>query len=94
MKTLLNYFNAKHLGRNKMTQEDKVALKEFLIGAAVAIGITAVVFGIIFASGIISVGNTELKSSVEVVDTYEGCDIVRWSGNGFAEYKYFLHCPK
>jgi hypothetical protein len=33
------------------------------------------------------------KSNFEVVDTYEGCDVVRW-GNGFADYKYFLHCPK
>jgi hypothetical protein len=78
----------------KMTNEDKVALKEFLIGAAVAIGITAVALGIIFASGIISVGDTELKSSAEVVDTYKGCDIVRWNKHQFAEYKYFLYCPK
>ena len=41
-----------------MTQEDKVALKEFLSGAAVAIGITVVFVVIIFASGIVSVGNT------------------------------------
>jgi hypothetical protein len=74
-----------------MTQEDKVALKEFLIGAAVAIGITAVVLGIIFASGIV---DTKLKPSAEVVGTYKGCDIVRWTNNGLSEYKYFLYCPK
>ena len=34
-----------------------------------------------------------LKSNFEVVDTYKGCDVVRW-GNGFADYKYFLYCPK
>jgi hypothetical protein len=28
-----------------------------------------------------------------VVDTYKGCEVVRWGG-GFADYKYFLHCPK
>ena len=77
-----------------MTQEDKIALKEFLSGAAVAIGITIVFLVIIFASGIVSVGDTELKPSAEVVDTYEGCDIVRWSDNRLAEYKYFLYCPK
>ena len=33
------------------------------------------------------------KSNFEVVDTYKGCDVVRW-GNGFADYKYFLYCPK
>jgi hypothetical protein len=77
-----------------MTQEDKIALKEFLGGVAVAIGITAVVLGIIFASGIVSVGNTELKPSAEVVGTYKECDVVRWTNNGLSEYKYFLHCPK
>lgn len=75
-----------------MTQEDKEALKEFLFGASVAIGLTVVFLVIIFATGIISVRNTELKPSAEVVDTYKGCDIVRWSDNGLAEYKYFLHC--
>jgi hypothetical protein len=33
------------------------------------------------------------KSNFTVVDTYKGCDVVRW-GNGFADYKYFLHCEK
>ena len=77
-----------------MTQEDKVSLKEFLVGVVGAIGITVVFLVIIFASGIISVGDTGLKPSAEVVDTYEGCDIVRWSDNGLAEYKYFLYCVK
>ena len=33
------------------------------------------------------------KSNFEVVDTYKGCDVVRWD-NSFAEYKYFLDCKK
>jgi hypothetical protein len=33
------------------------------------------------------------KSNFEVVDTYKGCNVVRWD-NGFAEYKYFLDCKK
>jgi hypothetical protein len=33
------------------------------------------------------------KSNFEVVDTYKGCEVVRW-GNGFADYKYFLYCSK
>jgi hypothetical protein len=75
-----------------MTSEDKVALREFLTGAAVAIGITVIFVLLIFASGIVSVGDTELKPSAEVVDTYKGCDIIRWSNGQLAEYKYFLHC--
>ena len=34
------------------------------------------------------------KSNFEVVDTYKGCDVVRWTQSNFAEYKYFLHCSK
>jgi len=75
-----------------MTEEDKIALKEFLIGAATAIGITVVLLSLIFAFGIVSVGDTELKPSAEVVDTYKGCDIIRWSNSQMSEYKYFLHC--
>jgi hypothetical protein len=35
------------------------------------------------------------KSNFEVVDTYKGCDVVRWTGtHNLATYKYFLHCEK
>lgn len=34
------------------------------------------------------------KSNFEVVDTYKGCDVVRWSQYNLAEYKYFLDCRK
>lgn len=33
------------------------------------------------------------KSNFEVVDTYKGCDVVRWD-NGSAVSKYFLDCKK
>jgi hypothetical protein len=37
----------------------------------------------------------EPKSNFEVVDNYkERCDVVRWTNNQLAEYKYFLHCDK
>jgi hypothetical protein len=32
------------------------------------------------------------KSNFEVVDTYRGCSVVRWTQSNFAEYKYFLDC--
>ena len=76
-----------------MTEEDKVALKEFLFGAAVAIGITVVFLVIIFASGIITTGaEKDTPSSAKVVDTYKGCDVVRYTDGSMATYKYFLHC--
>jgi hypothetical protein len=34
------------------------------------------------------------KSNFEVVNTYQGCDVVRYAPHQAAEYKYFLHCPK
>jgi hypothetical protein len=33
------------------------------------------------------------ESNFEVVDSYKGCDVVRWSDRGVAAYRYFLHCP-
>jgi hypothetical protein len=78
-----------------MTQEDKVALREFLIGAAVAIGITIVFLSIIFASGMLSDKiDKDAPSSARVVDTYKGCDIVEWNYGPLARYQYFLHCEK
>lgn len=73
-----------------MTQEDKVALKEFLIGVASAIGIASVFLAFIFASGIVSVGDTEQR--FEVVDTYQGCDVVQYLPEYSGRYYYFLHC--
>ena len=35
----------------------------------------------------------EPDQKFEVVDTYNGrCDVVRWTNNQLAEYKYFLDC--
>jgi hypothetical protein len=34
------------------------------------------------------------KSNFEVVDTYNECDVVRWTQSNLATYKYFLDCSK
>ena len=76
-----------------MTQDDKQFLKEFLRGAGI-IGIVVGLF-ILFASLTLQSQNPPVESqSTKVIDTYKGCDIVRWTNNGLAEYKYFLYCPK
>jgi len=34
----------------------------------------------------------EPKSNFEVVDTYKGCELLRWNNHQLAEYKYLLYC--
>ena len=36
----------------------------------------------------------ESKSNFEVIDTYKGCDVVRYSPPNGANYHYFLNCQK
>ena len=72
-----------------MTEEDKYALKEFRNGVALTLGIVGVAILIIVALS----NNTPIdQPSFEVVDTYKGCDIVRYAPHQVAEYKYFLYC--
>lgn len=73
----------------KMTNEDKVALKEFLIGFGIAIGTSVVVLGIIFASGIMHSASNE---KFQVIDTYKGCDVVQYLPEYSGRYYFFLHC--
>lgn len=76
-----------------MIEDDKTALKEFMRGVAFTISLAGVaIIGIVMLSGGEDVAVK--KSSAEVVDTYKGCDIVRWNHHQLAEYKYFLYCPK
>ena len=37
---------------------------------------------------------TEPKSNFEVIDTYKGCAVVRYSPPNGANYHYFLDCQK
>ena len=69
---------------------DKDALNEFAKGVALPIGVVAAAV-LLFAS--LRPPEETPKENFAVVDTYKGCVVVRW-GNGFADYKYFLHCPK
>ena len=77
-----------------MTPEDKYALKEFLRGASVAVGIPVAI--IIILVVIISLTSSKPinEASFEVVDRYKECDVVRYAPHQVAEYKYFLYCEK
>ena len=76
-----------------MTEEDKYALKEFLTGAGVVVGVIAALLIVLFvlANGSTDVSNST-SSNAEVVDKYKECDIVRYAPHQVAEYKYFLYC--
>jgi len=73
-----------------MTPEDRYALKEFLNGVAVTLGVVGVAILII---GVLTMNNAPIdQPSFEVVDQYEGCDVVRYSPNQVSTYKYLLYC--
>ena len=77
-----------------MAPEDKYALKELLRGVGVFLGASAVFIIILILLAHFASGGKPLEPSFEVVDTYKGCDVVRYAPHQVAEYKYFLYCEK
>ena len=75
-----------------MTEEDKQLLKEFLRGAGPAVAVMAVFILFIVLTNQTQPTEPTQPTEATVVDTYKGCDIIRWSNGQLAEYKYFLHC--
>jgi hypothetical protein len=74
-----------------MTEDDKTAFKEFRNGVALTLGIVGIAILIIVALS----NNTPInESSFEVVDKYKECDVVRYTPQQTATYKYFLYCEK
>ena len=76
-----------------MTEDDKIALKEILK----AFGVTSAIFGGVCLFFILIISLTSDEETLQptkpvVVDTYENCDIIRWSTSQMDEYKYFLKC--
>jgi hypothetical protein len=77
---------------------DQEAFKEFAKGVTFTIGLAGVsfllvaIFGTVDPQPVANPDNT--NSNFTVVDTYKGCDVVRWALPSHAEYKYFLHCEK
>ena len=78
-----------------MTEDDKFALKEFITGAGVVVGVIAALLIVLFvlANGSTDVSNPT-SSNAEVVGKYKECDIIQWTKHNLAEYKYFLYCEK
>lgn len=76
-----------------MTEDDKIELREILK----AFGVTSAILGVVCLFFILIISLTSDEEILQptkpvVVDTYENCDIIRWSNNQMAEYKYFLKC--
>jgi hypothetical protein len=63
-----------------------------LLGVIVGIGFLSLFMMINPGEDMKPVEALDSKSNFEVVDTYKGCDVVRWTNNQLAEYKYFLDC--
>ena len=70
-----------------MTEDTKFALKvlfQAFVFPAGIVGAVIIVIAMLFGG----------KPHAEVVDTYKGCDVVRWNTNKMTEYNYFLYCEK
>ena len=63
---------------------------EFRNGVALTLGVVGIAILIIVA---LSMNDTSIdESSFEVVDKYKECDVVRYTPQQTATYKYFLYC--
>ena len=63
-----------------------------LLGVVVGMGFLSLFY--VFLSPEENVKPVEPKGNFEVVDTYRGCDVVRYTDGSMATYKYFLDCNK
>ena len=66
--------------------------KTLVVGAIIGASITILAFYMMKPSP--QNHTATPKSNFAVVDTYKECDIVQWSDNQMATYKYFLDCSK
>ena len=64
--------------------------KTLMIGAIIGACITLLAFYMLKPSP--ENHTVTPEKDFAVVDTYKGCDVVQWSDNQMATYKYFLHC--
>lgn len=73
-------------------ESNKEALKEFLTGAFFVIAVIGLFLFFVSSVGKFDKDSHSNSNNFEIVDTYKGCSIIRWTNNQLAEYKYFLHC--
>ena len=74
-----------------MTNDDKIALKEFATGVSSVVFILLIFTTFLFLLNFFGSLFTSKQPSTEVVGKYKECDIIRWNRSNFAEYEYFLY---
>ena len=62
-----------------------------LLGAVMGIGFLSL-FYVFFGADATTKPQYRPTSNFEVIDSYKGCDVVRYDDNKMATYKYFIHC--
>ncbi|WJZ47934.1 hypothetical protein [Synechococcus phage DSL-LC03] len=65
-----------------------------LLGFVIGTSFLTVFHLVYFTSDIKNTQPEKPKTNAEVVDTYRGCDIIRWTDHQLAQYKYFMDCSK
>jgi hypothetical protein len=76
--------------RRVLTMTDSEYRRTLLLGAIIGASITLLGFYTLKPSP--ENHTVTPKTNFEVVDTYKGCDVVRYTDGFMATYKYFLHC--
>ena len=72
-------------------QTDREAFLEFARGFAVGL---AIVLGFGLIIGLIGTPDDKPAEKFKVVDTFKGCDVVRYTPDKSSKYAYFLHCAE
>jgi hypothetical protein len=74
-------------------QTDREAFLEFARGFAVGLGIVAL-FMLFIATLSRSPSKESESPRFKVVDSWQGCDVVRYTPDSNAKYAYFLDCGR
>lgn len=75
-----------------MKTSDRKALINFLVGTGVVLS-SLFIFILVFIILVFLFGGVSLPDKkFTVVDSYKGCDIVRYAPDGSGKFHYFLDC--
>ena len=79
-----------------MKREDREALLDFISGSGFVFGFVAFISILAFilnaSANWLDAQPTPSNQRFEVVDTYNGCNVVKYTPDHSAKYAYFLDC--